>query len=126
MWAKRSERKKPSSLRRRWRLKYIDNRYIIIHDTKFQKQMAQDLYDGNDSRSARKIPIELHVKTKRLFDQINAATKIDTLRVPPGNHLEKLKGNLKDYWSIRINKQWRIVFKWENGEALNVDVIDYH
>ena len=92
----------------------------------FRSKQAQDLYDGIESRFTRKIPIELHAKARRLFDQINAATKVDTLRVPPGNNLEKLKGNLKDYWSIRVNKQWRIIFKWENHEAINVDIVDYH
>ena len=70
--------------------------------------------------------MNLHEKIRRLFDQINASTKIETLRVPPSNHLEKLKGNLKNYWSIRINIQWRITFKWENGEAIDLDILDYH
>ncbi|HEX4044118.1 MAG TPA: type II toxin-antitoxin system RelE/ParE family toxin [Gammaproteobacteria bacterium] len=92
----------------------------------FKTKKAQDIFDGVMSRSAREIPINLHVKARRLFDQINAATQIDTLRVPPGNNLEKLKGNLKDYWSVRVNKQWRVIFMWKNGEVYNVDIIDYH
>jgi proteic killer suppression protein len=46
--------------------------------------------------------------------------------IPPTNRLEKLKGNLKDFYSIRVNNQWRIIFKWENGNAVNVELIDYH
>lgn len=92
----------------------------------FKSKTAKDIFDGNSSALARKIPTVLHGKARRLFDQINAATKIETLRVPPGNCLEKLKGNLKDYWSIRVNNQWRIIFIWNNGEALNVDIVDYH
>jgi len=46
--------------------------------------------------------------------------------IPPSNRLEKLKGNLKDFYSIRVNNQWRIIFKWENGNAVNVELIDYH
>jgi len=48
------------------------------------------------------------------------------LAIPPSNHLEKLRGNLEEFWSIRINKQWRIIFKWNNGNAEEVDIIDYH
>jgi len=92
----------------------------------FQSKTAQDIYDGVNSRYARKIPIELHPKCQRLFDQLNAATRAETLNVPPSNRLEKLSGNLKGYWSIRVNKQWRVIFKWEEGEALSVDVLDYH
>lgn len=92
----------------------------------FKNKIAQDIFDGSLSASARKVPVSLHEKVRRLFDQINAATKIDTLRVPPGNRLEKLKGNLKEFWSIRANIQWRVIFKWKDGEAYDVDVVDYH
>ncbi len=57
---------------------------------------------------------------------INAATELVDLRVPPGNELEKLKGNRKGQHSIRINKQWRICFKWKSGNAYNVEIVDYH
>ena len=92
----------------------------------FQSKTAQDIYDGVNSRYARKIPAELHRKCQRLFDQLNAATRVETLNVPPSNRLEKLSGTLKGYWSIRVNKQWRVIFQWEDGEPLNVDVLDYH
>ncbi len=83
---------------------------------------TRDIFDGVISRSSKKIPIVLHDKARRQLDQINAATAVETLRVPPGNNLEKLKGNLQDYWSIRINKQRRIIFRWENGHAFDVDI----
>lgn len=92
----------------------------------FKSKTAQDIFNGIMTQSAKKVPLDLHNKARRLFDQINASTKTNTLRVPPGNNLEKLKGNLKNYWSVRINKQWRVIFKWENGEALDVDISDYH
>jgi proteic killer suppression protein len=57
---------------------------------------------------------------------IHAAKVIEDLRIPPGNRLEKLSGDRKDYWSIRINDQWRVCFKWENGNAFEVQIIDYH
>lgn len=55
----------------------------------------------------------------------NSQSTID-LQAPPSNRLEKLKGNLKEYYSIRINDQWRIIFKWDNGNALDVEIVDYH
>ena len=108
------------------KLRCIDNRYIIYMIRNFKTKISQDIFDGIESRWSRKIPSELHDKIRRLFDQINAATKIDTLRAPRGNKLEKLKGILKNYWSVRANKQWRVIFKWENGDALDVDIVDYH
>lgn len=92
----------------------------------FKSKQAKDLYDGVNSRHARKIPIELHPKVVRIFDQLNAATKVETLRAPPSNRLEKLVGSLKGYWSIRVNKQWRVIFEWVETDACNVDVVDYH
>ena len=77
-------------------------------------------------RQQGKFQLIFMTKYSRLFDQINAATKIDTLKIPLGNNLEKLKGNLKDYWSVRVNKQWRIIFIWKDGEAFDVEVLDYH
>jgi len=92
----------------------------------FKSKTAQDIFDGTMSASARRIPVALHDKIRRLFDQLNAATKIETLRAPPGNKLEKLKGNLKNHWSVRINNQWRVIFIWRDSDAYDVDVVDYH
>lgn len=57
---------------------------------------------------------------------LNNAQNINDLRIPPANHLEKLSGGLKDFYSIRINKQWRIIFKWKNDNAFEVQILDYH
>ena len=92
----------------------------------FKSSTAQDIYDGISSTHSKKIPSMLHDKISRLFDQLNAVTKIDSLRVPPSNHLKKLIGNKKNFWSIRVNDQYRVIFKWDNGEAIDVDVQDYH
>jgi toxin HigB-1 len=92
----------------------------------FNSKTAQDIYDGIKSKNARKVPVEIQEKTRRLFDQINASPSINTLRKPPSNRLEKLKGDLETFWSLRINNQWRIIFRWEEGDALDVDIIDYH
>jgi proteic killer suppression protein len=62
---------------------------------------------------------------KRLT-QLDAATVIDDLRMPPSNHLETLSGKRTGQWSVRINDQWRICFRFENGEAYDVEIVDYH
>jgi proteic killer suppression protein len=92
----------------------------------FGSKTAEHIFDGMDSKHSRKLQSELHPKAIRLLDQINAITKIETLRVPPSNNLEKLIGKYKDYWSIRINQQWRIIFQWTDGDAYEVDIVDYH
>ncbi len=65
-------------------------------------------------------------RAKRKLEGINAASRLEDLWVPPSNRLEKLKGDLKDFCSIRINDQWRIIFKWLNGEPHEVQIVDYH
>jgi len=89
-------------------------------------KMSRDIYDGINSRQARKVPRELHDKARRLLDQINAAPSLGFLRVPPSNQLEKLRGDFSGYWSLRINNQWRVIFHWENNDALDVEIKDYH
>jgi len=92
----------------------------------FSSKTAQDIYDGENSRHARKIPRELHAKAQRLLDQLNAAVAVAVLKTPPGNRLERLGGDWAGFWSLRINDQWRIVFRWEEGDARDVDITDYH
>ena len=79
----------------------------------------------NGTRSA-KLPPDIQQIGRRKLRMINNSISINDLRIPPSNRLEKLTGNLKDFHSIRINDQWRILFKWEEGHALNVEIIDYH
>lgn len=68
--------------------------------------MTQDVCDGVNSRYARKLPRALHGKARRLLDQINAAPTLDFLRVPPSNRLEKPRGDLAGFWSLRVKDQW--------------------
>lgn len=63
---------------------------------------------------------------KRKLVAIDAASRLEDLRVPPSNHLEKLEGSLRDFHSIRINDQWRIIFRWQGGEPHDVRIVDYH
>jgi proteic killer suppression protein len=63
---------------------------------------------------------------KRKLEAVNAASRLEDLTIPPPNRLEKLKGDLKDFYSIRINDQWRVIFKWLKGEPHEVRIVDYH
>ena len=74
----------------------------------------------------RKMPIEIQNIGRRKLRMLNNSKDILDLRIPPSNRLEKLSGKLNGYYSIRINKQWRIIFIWENGNANQVALIDYH
>lgn len=109
------------------RLTYIDIRYKIkIVIKSFNSKITIDVYNGITSRYTRSFANVLHRKAQRVLDQINAAGSLETLRIPPSNHLEKLSGDLKGIWSIRINDQWRIIFRWDKGDAYDVEIIDYH
>lgn len=70
--------------------------------------------------------MEIQTTGRRKLRMLNNSQNIGDLRIPPSNRLEKLAGNLKDFHSIRINDQWRIIFIWEEGNANNVEIIDYH
>ncbi len=91
----------------------------------FKHQLAEDLFIGRITGASRKFPAELRKIAGRKLQYLNAATIINELRSPPGNNLERLKGKLRQYHSIRINDQWRIMFRWQDG-AYDVQVIDYH
>ncbi|CAK0739068.1 toxin HigB-1 [Gammaproteobacteria bacterium] len=65
-------------------------------------------------------------RAKKRLEQIHAITKIDDLRMPPSNRLEKLSGDRENQWSIRINDQWRICFIWLDDHAWDVEIVDYH
>ena len=74
----------------------------------------------------KKLPMTIQNVARRKLRMIEAAKVVEDLRLPPGNRFEKLVGNLDGFYSIRINDQWRIVFKFENGGAENVRITDYH
>jgi proteic killer suppression protein len=73
-----------------------------------------------------KLPNEIQDNARRKLRMINNSQDINDLRIPPANHLEKLKGDFSEYYSIRINDQWRIIFRWHNNDAYNIRIIDYH
>lgn len=74
----------------------------------------------------RRWPPDIRQRTRRKLLQLDQATGIEELRVPPGNRLEPLSGDRVGTWSIRINDQWRICFRFEDGHAWNVEIVDYH
>ena len=74
----------------------------------------------------KKMPIEIQNVGRRRLRMLNNSQDIADLRIPPSNKLEKLTGKLNEFYSIRINKQWRIIFQWDNGNAGAVEIIDYH
>ena len=88
----------------------------------FSDKEAEKLFNRERSR---KVPQDIQAITRRKLEMIHAAGSLQDLRNPPSNHLEKLK-DLKNKYSIRINDQWRICFYWNDGEALNVEIVDYH
>lgn len=75
---------------------------------------------------SKKFPAEIAKRAKMRLDRINAAHEIEDLKIPPSHNLESLSGNRKGQYSIRINHQWRICFRFENGNAYDVEIIDYH
>ena len=74
----------------------------------------------------RRIPKTIQQTARRKLALINAAIRLDDLRAPPGNRLEALKGDRKGQWSIRVNDQWRICFRWLEDNAWDVELVDYH
>jgi proteic killer suppression protein len=74
----------------------------------------------------KRIPFEIQQVGRRKLRMLNNSQNLGDLKIPPSNHLEKLSGKLRDFYSIRINDQWRIIFKWNNNHAKEVEIIDYH
>jgi len=91
----------------------------------FRDDATADLYHGRNTSRARRFPSMILKIALRKLDVINGAHQLDDLRSPPANHLEVLKGDLSGFHSIRVNDQWRIVFRWDSG-AKDVSLIDYH
>lgn len=89
----------------------------------FRDAETEKLYSG---RRSRRFPGEIQIRARRKLRMLNQARTLDDLSVPPGNRLKALKGDLDGYWSIRINQQWRITFRWDEGRKIDVSICDYH
>ncbi|MBW4461528.1 MAG: type II toxin-antitoxin system RelE/ParE family toxin [Nodosilinea sp. WJT8-NPBG4] len=97
----------------------------MIHS--FCNQGTEDIFNGKSSKAARAIcPQTLWKRAARKLDQIDSAAHMDDLKIPPGNRLEALQGNRAGQYSIRINEQYRICFRWIDQGATEVEVVDYH
>lgn len=92
----------------------------------FGDNATADLYHGRISNRVRRFPPNVQRLALRKLDILNAAYRLEDLREPPGNRLKALKGYLAGYHSIRVNDQWRIIFRWENNNAHDVSLTDYH
>lgn len=93
----------------------------------FRGRGTEDIFDGVDSSMARRAcPGSLWRVARRKLDQVNRVRDLSELAVPWGNHLERLRGDRSGQHSIRINDQYRICFRWETGDAYEVEITDYH
>lgn len=89
----------------------------------FGSKETEKVWEGIKSR---KLPDEIQHIARRKLRMLNNSIDLNDLTTPPSNKLEKLKGKMKDYHSIRINDQWKIIFIWENSHSYEVEIIDYH
>ena len=89
----------------------------------FGNKETKNIWQGERVKG---LPVDIQEIARRKLRMIHNSQNLKDLMIPPSNRLEKLKGNLKDYYSIRINDKWRIIFKWNNSNADQVEIIDYH
>lgn len=89
----------------------------------FADREAEKIWGGTPSR---RLPAQMQSVARRKLRMLGNASTLDDLRIPPANRLEALKGNRKGQYSIRINDQWRICFRWVDGDAHDVEIVDYH
>lgn len=102
------------------------SRYAVVSSPvikSFANKATAAVFQGLE---VRRLPRELQPATRRKLKLIDAATSLESLRVPPGNRLEALKGNRRGRHSIRVNDQWRICFRWSDGHAWDPEIVDYH
>ena len=92
----------------------------------FGDRATEALFHGQSRRLARKFPPDIRKVAVRKLDMLNAASVLEDMKSPPGNRLEALKGAYRGFHSIRVNDQWRVVFRWKAGDAHDVQVVDYH
>ena len=112
----------------------IDPRYIdvlpIASDKlirSFKSNGVEDIFNGKNSKAASKtLPSQLHDVGRRKLEMLDSISVLEALIIPPSNQLEALKGDRKGQYSIRINKQYRVCFRWTGADAEDVEIVDYH
>ena len=92
----------------------------------FGDRGTEALFHGTPARMLKRFPADVVARASSKLDYLNGACGLTDLEVPPGNHLEALKSNLKGFHSIRVNDQWRIVFRWQGSDAHELRLADYH
>lgn len=100
--------------------------YNFVMIASFGDEATADLYHNRATKRVRHFPHDIGRIVLRKLDILNAAHAVMDLRSPPGNRLELLKGDRQGYYSIRVNQQWRLIFRWVEGNAHDVELIDYH
>lgn len=96
---------------------------VVIMILSFGDKETESIWNGERIKN---LPLEMQHVGRRKLRMLNNSQNINDLRIPPSNRLEKLGGNLKDFYSIRINDQWRIIFQWKEGQSEQVKIVDYH
>ncbi|HKJ32515.1 MAG TPA: type II toxin-antitoxin system RelE/ParE family toxin [Balneolales bacterium] len=92
----------------------------------FKDKVTSDLFHGISSSRVQRLPTQILESALYKLDILNAAATLDDLRFPPGNRLEALSGRYKSYYSIRINAQWRMIFRWQDSNVYDGTIVDYH
>lgn len=92
----------------------------------FGDRATEALFHARGGEPARRFPPNIVAAALRKLDVLNATRSLQDLASPPGNRLEPLRGDLRGFYSIRVNDQWRIIFRWDEGNAHEVSVVDYH
>jgi proteic killer suppression protein len=92
----------------------------------FGNTLAEDLFEDKNSKATKAFPPELRRAARRKLQYVHEAADLRDLKTPPGNRLEGVKGDFRGLHSIRINDQWRVVFRWSGGNAFDVQIVDYH
>lgn len=92
----------------------------------FKDSATEAIFHGEGGKSIRRIPPPIRSSAARNLDLLNAAAQLSDLLAPPGNRREALKGDQQEKHSVRVNDQWRVVFRWDSGDAHDVEITDYH
>lgn len=116
------------------KFRWVANKKTYLHGNResdimiktFRNKTTADLYHGRETKAVHRLPPNVKRIALRKFDVLNAAHALHDLREPPGNRLKLLKGDFFGYHSIRVNDQWRIIFRWKDNHAYDVSLIDYH
>jgi proteic killer suppression protein len=104
----------------------------VINDPRYYERRMIKTFASKETEAlfereaSRVLPMDTQRKARLKLEILDAVEKLDDLRVPPGNRLQKLKGNRAGQYSIRIHQQWRICFRWKNGDCYDVEIVDYH